>query len=117
MVFLYVIGNKKFHFLVYAIDSNPWLRVRVLFQDHWALGTPVFQMKVGTQQMNKPVGGPGLASPGVDVHIRIQDENDNNPVFVPSEWPDTFDIERWSVAKHVEHILVTIFKQGNGTKI
>ena len=52
-------------------------------------------MKVGTQQMNKPVGGPGLASPGVDVHIRIQDENDNNPVFVPSELPLTLNGGQW----------------------
>ena len=42
-------------------------------------------MKVGTQQMNKHVGGAGIASQGVDIHIYIQDENDNNPVFVPSK--------------------------------
>jgi hypothetical protein len=45
------------------------------------------QMKVGTQQMNKHVTGSGSAalSQGVDIHINILDQNDNNPIFVPSE--------------------------------
>jgi hypothetical protein len=46
-------------------------------------------MKVASQQMNKnvgPVAGKSGNS-GVNIHIHIQDENDNSPVFVPSKIP------------------------------
>ena len=50
----------------------------------------LFQMKVASQQMNKNVGsvaGKSGGNSGVNIHIHIQDENDNSPVFVPSKKP------------------------------
>ncbi len=43
-------------------------------------------MKVTSQQMNKHVNGVGSSNAGVNIHIHIQDENDNSPIFVPSKF-------------------------------
>jgi len=57
------------------------------FLDINNIGSTFFQMKGASQQMNKNVGSVSGKSgnSGVNIHIHIQDENDNSPVFVPSK--------------------------------
>ena len=57
-------------------------------------------MKVASQQMNKNVGsvaGKSSGNSGVNIHIHIQDENDNSPVFVPSKKPFCIFIDKAKV--------------------
>jgi hypothetical protein len=43
------------------------------------------QMKVGAQQMTRNVLSAGTTNSGVNIHIHIEDMNDNSPIFVPSK--------------------------------